>query len=285
MPKATPPSVLTMDVNALTEELQSAEAKVANETASIGTASKKKHKRSAYTAAIESSPVLHIASPQPPSITPSPRPPAMLTTMDVADAVQDQINAAAEVARANVSNSVTSVQDQINSAAEVARANVSNSVTSVQEQINAAAEVARANVSNSVTSAQDQINAAVEVARANLNNSATSEVDEGLVTGGNFLEDAFGGMTLDEDVIEPKAVVSSRQGSFDATSFQPIRTPQQQQQQQQQQQYSSNVGGDYFQSPLDGRIVGGQTSILRSSINATKVIYHYYTISHFQHIF
>jgi hypothetical protein len=78
-------------------------------------------------------------------------------------------------------------------------------------------------------------------------------------------------MTLDDDVIEPKEAVVSRQGSFDATAFQPIRTPQQLQ--QVQQQYSSIVGGgDNYLSPLDGRIVGGQTSILRSSINATKVI-------------
>lgn len=247
MPKATPPSVLTMDVNTLTEELQSAEAKVANETASIGTASKKKNKRSAYTAAIESSPVMHIPSPRPPSITPSPRPPlGMLSTTDVADAVQDQINAASELARANASNSVTSVHNQITAAAEVSRANTSNSVTSVQDQINDAVEIARAN-------------------------SAASELDEGLVAGGNFLEDAFGGMTLDDDVIEPKEAVVSRQGSFDATAFQPIRTPQQQL--LEQKQNSSRVGdGDNYLSPLDGHIVGGQTSMLRSSINATKVI-------------
>ena len=220
MPKATPPSVLTMDVNALTEELQSAEAKVANETASIGTATKKKHKRSAYTAAIESSsspaPVLSIPSPRPPSVTPSPRPTsAMLSTTDVADAVQDQINAAAEVARANA-NPVTSVQDQINAAAAI---------------------------------------------------SVTSEMDEAVVAGGNFLEDAFGGMTLDEDVTEQKvAVASSRQGSFDATSFQPIQTPQ-----QQQQQYSISAGTDHFHSPLEGRNLAHGSSTLRMSINSAKV--------------
>ena len=239
MPKATPPSVLTMDVNALTEEMQSAEAKVANETASLGTASKKKHKRSAYTAAIESSPSLapvqHTHSPRPPSVTPSPRPiSAMPSITDVADAVQDQINAAAEVARANADY----VQDQINAAAEIARDNA---------------------------------------------NFVTSEIDEAVVTGGNFLEDAFGGMTLDDDVIEPKVAVSSRQGSFDATSFQPIQTP------QQQHQYSISAGDNNFQetpSPLDRINLTAHPSTLRASINTAKVIHTPLTTKPpYQHIF
>ena len=169
----------------------------------------------------------------------------MLSTLDVdvANAVQDQINAAAEVERRNA-----------------------NSLTTVQDQINAAVEDTRVNVTDSATSIQDKINAAVEIPRANAT-SITSEVDEALVTGGNFLEDAFGGMTLDEEVIEPPKDtigITSRQGSFDATTFQPIRTP--------QQQHSNS--DENYRSPLEARNMAGQQSILRSSINATKVIPH-----------
>ena len=134
----------------VTEELQSAEAKVwkvADETASVGTATKKKNKRSAHTAVTESSP-----NPRPVSTTAMP-----------------------------------SITDP------------------------AVAPVA-----------------ATDIVRTNAH-SVKSEMD-GIIAGGMLWEDAFGGMTLDEDVAAQQVgVVASRPDSVEAMFFPSTQTPQQQQ--------------------------------------------------------
>jgi len=165
----------------VTEEFPSIEAKVwkaVDETSSIGATTKKKNKRSAHTAAIESSPTL--------------RP--LLTTHTPSNTVMTD-------------------------------------------------------------AMQNQINTTSNASLAHIAAPTVLEID-GMIPGGTLWEDPFGGMTLDEDVVEqqvgvvamrPRTLDAAAAVSFPSMQTTPVIT---------RQQYSANntIGSIGFQetpSPLD----------------------------------
>jgi hypothetical protein len=113
----------------------------------------------------------------------------------------------------------------------------------------------------------DHINTASDVSLARANTTSVPSEIDGIVPGGTFWEDPFGGMTLDEEIAgQQVGVVATRPGSLDNMSFAPVGT----------QQYSVISGGRDLQetpSPLHNvQHLAGQANMSQGTMQPTKVI-------------